>query len=67
MLMIKSYMALHDNDLIGSENRNSQATLAALLRWWQMPEVGCAPQYQLLQTFQQLVRLRVCVRVCCAW
>lgn len=56
MLMIKSYLALQDNDIPSSEQRTSQATIAALLRWWQLPEVGTAPQAKLLQTFQQLVR-----------
>jgi len=55
MLMIKSYMALQDSDVLGSDTRTSQATIAALLRWWQLPEVGSAPQAHLLQTFQQLV------------
>lgn len=58
MLMIKSYMALQENDLANSENRNSQATIAALLRWWQLPEAGSNAQIKMLQTFQQLVRGR---------
>lgn len=68
MLMIKSYVALQDTEVVVSDQRTSQATIAALLRWWQLPEVGSAPQIKLLQVFQQLVRcmpVRVCMCVCC--
>ncbi|KAF5841324.1 hypothetical protein DUNSADRAFT_13399 [Dunaliella salina] len=75
MLMIQSYMALHESDIPGSDKRTSQAemicsdkrtsqaTIAALLRWWQLPEVASTPQAHLLQTFQQLVELREDMRV----
>ncbi len=36
---------------------------AALLRWWQLPEVGWTPQIPLLQTFQQLVEVRESMKV----
>lgn len=63
MLMIKSYMALQESDTLSSDRCTSQAAIAALLRWWQLPEVASKPQAHLLQTFQQLVELREDTRV----
>lgn len=43
-LMVRSYLTLQEGDTQSSEARTSQATLAALQRWWQLPDVGAAPQ-----------------------
>ncbi|KAL6746236.1 hypothetical protein V8C86DRAFT_2445362, partial [Haematococcus lacustris] len=63
MVMIKGYMALHENDTAMCDTRMQQATASALQRCWQLPEIGAAPQVPLLQTFQQLVEVRESVRI----
>ena len=58
VLMTKAYLALQEGDVSTAELRSNQAMQAALARWWQLPDVGCAPQQLLLQSFQQVSECR---------
>ena len=50
-------MDLHDGDVVTAHNYIHHAMHQCLSQWWQLPEVGVAPQSQLLQVFQQVVEL----------
>lgn len=56
-LMLNIYSALHDGDISTASGHIKHAMQQCLMQWWQLPEVGVAPQAQLLQTFQSLVEL----------
>jgi transformation/transcription domain-associated protein len=63
--LIRAYLTLNSEGDGGMacERFATQATNAALLRWWQLPEVVSSAQLPLLQTFQQLVEVRESVRI----
>lgn len=64
-LLLGIYSALHDGDIATANTSIKRAIQQALARWWQLPEVGVAPQGQLLQSFQSLVELCESTRYSC--
>ncbi len=45
--MARTYLALHEGEWQVAEKAVNQTLVSTLYRWWQLPEVGYAPQVRL--------------------
>mgnify|MGYP001807041598 CR=1 FL=1 len=63
LLMTRAYLALQEGHVQEADTQTNRALLAALHRWWALPDLPShSTHVGLLQTFQQLVELKVGAR-----
>ncbi|GIL45633.1 hypothetical protein Vafri_2841, partial [Volvox africanus] len=64
LLMTRAYLALQEGNVQDADSQTNKALLAALHRWWALPELPSHTTHVgLLQTFQQLVELKESARI----